>query len=235
MKLIIFGSTGMIGQAVIKEALLASNVEAITLVNRSPAQIKHAKITEFLVTDLFDLSSLKDHLGDYDACIFCIGVSAAFMDEHAYTKLTYDLTMSVAHTLFRANPGLVFVYITGQGTDSTESGARMWARVKGKTENALLKLPFKAAYMFRPGAILPLDGIRSKTKLYDMLYLALTPLVQLVRLINPAWIPTTRDIGRAMLAAAEGKSAKLILNNQDIVELAASHKVQGQKIIPEKD
>lgn len=220
MKLIIFGSTGMVGQAVVKEALIASHVEAVTLVNRTPARHEHTKITEVLVNDLFDLSDIETNLQGYDACIFCIGVSAAFLDEQAYTHVTFDLTLSVATKLLQANPGLIFIYITGQGTDSSERGKVMWARVKGRTENALLKQAFKAAHMFRPGAILPMDGIRSKTKLYDALYRVLTPFVHILRMINPSWVPTTRDIGRAMLQAAGGHAKKPILNNRDIVELA---------------
>ena len=222
MKIIIFGATGMIGQAVIKEALKTSRIEAITLVGRSPSSLQEKKINELIVKDLFDLSSGEDRLKDHDACIFCVGVSAAFLDEKTYTTLTYDLTLSVAEKVLRLNPQLTFIYITGQGTDSSEQGGTMWARVKGKTENALLKMNFKAAYMFRPGAILPLDGIRSKTKLYDLLYLLFTPLVQLARMINPSWIPTTRDIGKAMLSVADGHHNKRILDNHDIVELATS-------------
>ncbi len=224
MKVIVFGATGMIGQAVIKEALKTSWIETVTLVGRSPASFNDKKIIELIVDDLFDLSAIRTDLTGFDACIFCVGVSAAFLDEKTYTKLTYDLTISVAETLLQMNPQLTFVYVTGQGTDSSEQGQTMWARVKGKTENALLKMNFKSAYMFRPGAILPLDGIRSKTRLYDLAYLLFTPLVHLVRLLQPAWIPTTRDIGKAMLAVADGHFEKKILNNRDIVELASSFK-----------
>ena len=224
MKIIVFGATGMIGQAVVKEAIASSQVSSITLVGRSTAHIHDKKVSELIVKDLFDLSAIEDNLKGYDACIFCVGVSAAFVDEKTYTRLTYDLTTTVAKSLLDLNPTLTFIYVTGQGTDSTESGSQMWARVKGRTENTLLKMPFKAAYMFRPGAILPMDGIRSKTKLYDLLYLVLTPLVVIARRINPAWVPTTRDIGRAMLKVADGTFPKSILDNRDIVELAAEFK-----------
>ena len=175
MRILIFGATGMIGQAVVKEAIAAPQIDAVRLVGRTPALISHQKIKETIAGDFFDLSAIEDDLGGYDACIFCVGVSAAFMDEETYTHLTYDLTLSVAATVLRLNPNLVFVYVTGQGADSSEVGSIMWARVKGKTENALLRTPFKAAYMFRPGAILPLDGIRSKTRLYDFMYTRFTP------------------------------------------------------------
>ena len=222
MRVLIFGATGMIGQAVVKEAIAAPQIDAVRLVDRTPALISHQKIKETIAGDFFDLSAIEDDLGGYDACIFCVGVSAAFMDEETYTRRTYDLTLSVAATVLRLNPNLVFVYVTGQGADSSEVGSIMWARVKGKTENALLRTPFKAAYMFRPGAILPLDGIRSKTRLYDFMYLVFSPLIGIARRINPAWIPTTRDIGRAMLAVCDGKVPKRILENADIVALAAS-------------
>jgi uncharacterized protein YbjT (DUF2867 family) len=220
MKIIVFGATGMIGQAVMKEAMKSSKIESITIVGRSPSRFQGQKIKELLVTDLFDLSSIEDQLKSHDACLFCVGVSAAFLDEKAYTYLTYDLTIKTAETVLKSNPTLTFVYVTGQGTDSSEAGRVMWARVKGRTENKLLNMPFKAAYMFRPGAILPLDGIRSKTKVYDLLYQIFGPFIHLLRRLNPAWCPTTQEVGRAMLAAAEGTHAKRILDSTDIIKLA---------------
>ena len=222
MKIIVFGATGMIGQAVVKEAIAASHIDAIMIVGRSAAHIADPKANELIVNDLFNLSLIEESLKGYDACVYCVGVSAAFMSEQTYIRLTHDLTLSVAETVLRLNPQSTFVYVTGQGTDSSEVGNSMWARVKGKTENALLKMSFKAAYMFRPGAILPMDGIRSKTKLYDALYVILAPLVGIIRKINTAWIPTTRDMGQAMLKVADGNFSKKILNNKDIVDLAAS-------------
>ena len=222
MKIIVFGATGMIGQAVVKEAIAASHIDSIMIVGRSAAHIADPKANELIVNDLFNLSLIEESLKGYDACVYCVGVSAAFMSEQTYIRLTHDLTLSVAETVLRLNPQSTFVYVTGQGTDSSEVGNSMWARVKGKTENALLKMSFKAAYMFRPGAILPMDGIRSKTKLYDALYVILTPLVGIIRKINTAWIPTTRDMGQAMLKVADGNFSKKILNNKDIVDLAAS-------------
>ena len=222
MKIIVFGATGMIGQAVVKEAIAASHIDAIMIVGRSAAHIADPKANELIVNDLFNLSLIEESLKGYDACVYCVGVSAAFMSEQTYIRLTHDLTLSVAETVLRLNPQSTFVYVTGQGTDSSEVGNSMWARVKGKTENALLKMSFKAAYMFRPGAILPMDGIRSKTKLYDALYVILAPLVGIIRKINTAWIPTTCDMGQAMLKVADGNFSKKILNNKDIVDLAAS-------------
>jgi uncharacterized protein YbjT (DUF2867 family) len=220
MKIIIFGATGMIGQAVMKEALKSPKIESITVVGRSPSLVQEPKVKELLVPDLFDLSLIEDQLRSHDACLFCVGVSAAFLDEKTYTHLTYDLTIKTAKTVLKSNPPLTFVYVTGQGTDSSEAGRVMWARVKGRTENKLLNMPFKAAYMFRPGAILPLDGIRSKTKVYDLLYQILGPFVHLLRAINPAWCPTTREVGRAMLAVTDGSLEKRVLDSKDIIQLA---------------
>ncbi|MFM8608090.1 MAG: NAD(P)H-binding protein [Hyphomicrobiales bacterium] len=220
MKIVVFGATGMIGQAVMKEAMKSSKIESITIVGRSPSMFQGQTIKELLVTDLFDLSSIEDQLKSHDACLFCVGVSAAFLDEKAYTHLTYDLTIKTAETVLKSSSALTFVYVTGQGTDSSEAGRVMWARVKGRTENKLLNMPFKAAYMFRPGAILPLDGIRSKTKIYDLLYQILGPFIHLLRRLNPARCPTTKEVGRAMLAAAEGTHARRILDSTDIIKLA---------------
>jgi len=220
MKILLFGATGMIGQAVLKAAIASPRVEAVTIVGRSSADVREAKVSEVLVRDLFDLTAISADLAGHDACIFCIGVSSAFMDEAAYSRLTYDLTLSVARATLAANPHLTFVYVTGQGTDSSEKGSTMWARVKGKTENALLAMPFKAAYMFRPGAILPLDGIRPKSPVYVAAYRVLTPLVALLRMARPSWIPTTREIGKAMIVVAAGEHPKRILDNADIVALA---------------
>lgn len=220
MKIIIFGATGMIGQAVMKEALKSPKIESITVVGRSPSLVQEPKVKELLVPDLFDLSLIEEQLTSHDACLFCVGVSAAFLDEKTYSHLTYDLTIKTAETVLKSNPSLTFVYVTGQGTDSSEAGRVMWARVKGRTENKLLNMPFKAAYMFRPGAILPLDGIRSKTKIYDLLYQLLSPFVHLLRAINPAWCPTTREVGRAMLAVTDGYLEKRVLDSKDIIQLA---------------
>lgn len=220
MKIIIFGATGMIGQAVMEEALKSPKIESITVVRRSPSLVQEPKVKEFLVPDLFDLSLIEDQLRSHDACLFCVGVSAAFLDENTYTHLTYDLTIKTAEPVLKSSPSLTFVYVTGQGADSTEAGRVMWARVKGQTENKLLNIPFKAAYMFRPGAILPLDGIRSKTKGYDLLYQILGPFVHLLIAINPAWCPTTLEVGRAMLAVTNGSLEKRVLDSKDIIKLA---------------
>lgn len=216
----IFGATGAIGQAVMKEALKSPKIESITVDRRLPSLVQEPRVKELLVPDLFDLSLIEDQLRSHDACLFCVGVSVAFLDENTYTHLTYDLTIKTAKSVLKSSPSLAFVYVTGQGTDSTEAGRVMWARVKGRTENKLLNMPFKAAYMFRPGAILPLDGIRSKTKGYDLLYQILGPFVHLLRAINLAWCPTTPEVGRAMLAVTDGSLEKRVLDSKDIIQLA---------------
>src|ERR1700716_2717253 len=163
MKVILFGATGMVGQGVLRECLLDAGVESVLVVGRSPTGQRHAKLREILHEKFMDFSAIESELRGYDACFFCLGVSSVGMNEERYRHLTYDITMAAATTLAKLNPGMVFTYVTGRGTDSTEQGPRMWARVKGKTENDLLKLPFKAAYMFPPGAIQPLHGARSTT------------------------------------------------------------------------
>ena len=166
----------MVGQGVLRECLLDADVEQVLAIGRSGTGQQHPKLQEIVQSDLFDLSPIESRLAGFDACFFCLGVSAAGMSEQDYRRLTYDLTMSVAQTLVRLNPGMTFVYVSGAGTDSSERSRMMWARVKGKTENDLLKMPFRAAYMFRPGYIQPLHGIRTKTKWYGALYAVMGPL-----------------------------------------------------------
>ncbi|MEP6567976.1 MAG: epimerase, partial [Mesorhizobium sp.] len=163
MKVILFGATGMVGQGVLRECLLDPGVEAVLAIGRGPTGQHHAKLREIIHADFFNWSEIESQLTGFDGCFFCLGVSSIGMAEEKYRHLTYDLTMAAATTLARLNPGMTFTYVTGQGTDSTELGRVMWARIKGKTENDLRKLPFKAAYMFRPGGIQPLHGVRSKT------------------------------------------------------------------------
>jgi uncharacterized protein YbjT (DUF2867 family) len=216
MNVLILGATGMVGQGVLRECLLAGDVERVVTLGRSATGQQHDKLRELVSANLFDLTGIEPDLSDVDACFFCLGVSSAGMSEAAYTKVTYDLTLSVAQTLSRINPAMTFVYVSGRGTDSTEHGRTMWARVKGKTENALLRLPFKAAYMFRPGAIIPLHGITSKTTLYRVAYLILTPLFPLIRKVAPNAVTTTEQVGKAMLAVARNGYPKHILEPADL-------------------
>lgn len=206
----------MVGQGVLRECLLADDVESVLAVGRTATGQKHEKLQEIISTDLFDLSSIESYLSGFDACFFCLGVSAAGMSEPDYRRLTYDLTTSVAKTLSRLNSGMTFVYVSGAGTDTTERSRMMWARVKGKAENDLLKLPFRAAYMFRPGYIQPLHGIRTKTKWYGAMYTVMAPLYPIWKRLLPKYVTTTECVGRAMLNVARRGAPKRLLENQDI-------------------
>lgn len=216
MNVILFGATGMVGQGVLRECLLDPDVHQILSIVRTPSNQPHPKLRELVHTDFFDYSAIEPELTGFDACFFSLGVSSAGMDEAKYTHLTYDLTLAAATTLARLNPQMTFLYISGAGTDSTERGRSMWARVKGKTENDLLKLPFRAAYMFRPGVIQPLHGIRSKTRLYQTFYTILNPILPLLKSAFPQYITTTEQLGRAMLRVAKQGFPEPILESKDI-------------------
>ena len=220
MKVILFGASGMVGQGVLRECLLDQNVEGVLAVGRSPVSQQHKKLDELVRSDVTDLAAVEDRLRGYDACFFCLGVSSAGMKEADYRRVTYDLTLAVAQTLARLNPGMTFIYVSGTGTDSTEKGRVMWARVKGETENALRRLPFKAAYMFRPGIIQPLHGIKSKTRIYRILYAVSGPLLTLIRKLRPRWVTTTEQVGRAMIRVGMRGAPRFALENQDINGLA---------------
>jgi uncharacterized protein YbjT (DUF2867 family) len=220
LKVIIFGATGMVGQGVLIECLRDPDVERVLCVGRSGVPQHHEKLRELVLADLFDLAPVADQLSGYDACFFCLGVSAARMTEAAYRRLTYDLTLAVAHVLVERNPSMTFTYVSGVGTDSTEKGRVMWARVKGATENALLALPFKGAYMFRPGAIQPVHGVKSRTPLYRALYAILGPTVPLLRRLFPNQITTTERIGRVMLMVARRGGPSHLLEPPDIEAMA---------------
>ena len=221
MKIVIFGATGMVGQGVLRECLLAQDVEAVLAVGRSATGLRDAKLRESVVADLFDTRQYAEELAGFDACFFCLGVSSAGMTEASYTRLTYDLTMAVAEALVQISPAMTFVYISGKGTDSSERGSTMWARVKGRLENALLRLPFRA-YMFRPGFIMPLHGIRSKTRAYRILYAILKPVSPLLRWAFPRQVLTTEEIGSAMLTVARHGTTKRVLETGDLRELVNS-------------
>ena len=216
MKVILFGATGMVGQGVLRECLLDPEIENVLAVGRSPAGQQDAKLREIVHDDFLDYSAIESQLAGYDACFFCLGVSSIGMDEERYRHLTYDITLAAATTLAKLNPGMVFIYVTGQGTDSTEQGRLMWARIKGKTENDLLKLPFKAAYMFRPAGIQPLHGIRSKTAWIQAIYVAAAPLLTLLNRVAPKYMTTTEQVGRAMIKVARDGYPKPVLESEDI-------------------
>jgi uncharacterized protein YbjT (DUF2867 family) len=219
MKVILFGATGMVGQGCLRECLLDADVESVLAVGRRPTGQRHAKLHEVVHDNFLDYSAIESQLAGYDACFFCLGVSSVGMSEERYRHLTYDITLAAATTLAKLNPGMVFIYVTGRGTDSTERGRLMWARVKGKTENDLLKLPFKAAYMFRPAAIQPLHGIRSKTAWVQAIYVAAAPLLSLLNRVAPKYMTTTEQIGRAMIRVAKDGYPKRVLESEDINRL----------------
>ena len=211
----------MVGQGVLRECLLDPDVSSVLIVGRRPSGQQHAKLRELVVPDLADLTSIQLELTGLDACFFCLGASSAGLSEAEYTKVTYDLTLAIGRTLAPLNPGLTFIYVSGAGTDNTERGRVMWARVKGRTENALLRLPFKAAYMLRPGIIQPLHGITSRTGWYRGLYVIARPLFPVVRALSPNSITTTERVGRAMLAVARRGFFKPVLEMPDINKLSA--------------
>lgn len=219
-RILLFGATGMVGQGVLRECLAAPDVERVTTVGRAATGVTHPKLTEVVRADLFDLAPVEAELTGFGACFFCLGVSAAGMSEAEYTRLTYDLTLAVAGTLARRNPAMTFVYVSGLRTDETEKGSVMWARVKGRTENALARLPFRAVYLFRPGVIQPVHGARSRTPSYRVLYAVMGPLLPLARRLFPGKVATTETIGRAMLAVVRRGAPKAVLGSEEIEALA---------------
>ena len=219
MKVILFGATGMVGQGVLRECLVDAGVERVLVVGRSPTGVQHAKLHEVLHDNFTDFSKIESQLRGYDACFFCLGVSSVGMEAERYRHLTYDVTMAAANTLVRLNPGMVFTYVTGRSTDSTEQGPVRWARVKGKTENDLLKRPFKAAYMFRPAGIQPLHGVRSKTAWVQAIYAGAAPLLALLNRVAPKYMTTTEQVGRAMIKVARDGYWKPVLESEDINRL----------------
>ncbi|WP_158944600.1 NmrA family NAD(P)-binding protein [Granulicella sp. S190] len=216
MNVILFGATGMVGQGALRECLLDPEVKQVLIIVRNPTGQQHAKLRELVHRDLFDYSTIASGLTGFDACLFCLGVTSAGMSEAEYTRITHDLTLAAATTLAKLNPSMTFLYVSGSGTDGTERGRSMWARVKGKTENDILKLPFKAAYMFRPGFIQPLHGIVSKTKSYRIFYAALKPILPLMKNLFPRQIGTTEQVGRAMLLVAKNGYPRPVLESTDI-------------------
>jgi uncharacterized protein YbjT (DUF2867 family) len=216
MKVILFGATGMIGQGVLRECLLASDVELVATVVREATGAQHPKVRDVVHREMWDYSAIEGELTGFDACFFCLGVSSAGRSEADYERVTYGITIAAAETLARLNAGMTFVYVSGQGTDSSEKGRVAWARIKGKTENALLRLRFKGAYMFRPGIIQPMYGVKSKTGWYRLMYAVMTPLLTPLRMLFPAYILTTEQMGRAMLAVARQGAPKSILESRDI-------------------
>jgi uncharacterized protein YbjT (DUF2867 family) len=222
MNILIFGATGMVGQGVLRECLLDPDVQVVQTVGRAPTGLQHPKLREIVRSDLLNYTEIESALRGFNACFFCLGVSSTGMSESEYERVTYAVTMAAAQTLSRLNPGMTFIYVSGAGTDSSEKGRIMWARVKGKTENALLRLPFKTACMFRPGAIQPVHGARSKTPTYRVIYTLAKPVLPLLLRLFPRHILTTEELGRAMLLVAKSGAPKTILESSDIRDCLTS-------------
>ena len=216
MNVLLFGATGMVGQGVLSECLLDPSVQSVVTIGRSATGQQNSKLREVVHPDLWNYATIESDLRNFDACFFCLGVGSAGMAEKDYEHVTYGITIAAAETLSRLNPKMVFIYVSGTGTDSSEKGRMMWARVKGKTENALLRLPFAAAYMFRPGFIEPAHGEISRNKLYRVLFTIAKPLLPLLRRVFPNQILTTQQIARAMLNLVTHPYPKHILEIPDI-------------------
>ena len=216
IKAVITGATGMVGEGVLHECLMHPDVESVLVINRKPCGLKHEKLKEIIHKDFFALSSIENQLGGYNACYFCAGVSSMGKSEELYKRITYDLTLNFATTLLMSNPDMTFCYVSGVGTDSTEKGRIMWARVKGKTENDLLKLAFKTAFMFRPGFIKPTKGLKNAYKAYKFF----TPFYPVFKKLFPKYVVTLEEIGLAMINVTLFGSDKKVLECRDIVKLS---------------
>jgi uncharacterized protein YbjT (DUF2867 family) len=220
MKVIIFGATGMVGQGVLKECLLDPEIDSILSIGRSSTGIEHPKFKGLNHQDLTNYEGVESQLTGFDACFYCLGTQSSGKTESEYTRVTYDFTIAAAETLLRLNPRMTFIYVSGEGADSSEQSRTMWARVRGKTENALLRMTFQAVYIFRPGLIQPLDGIQSKTRSYRIFYNVAKPFLPIFRIAFPSLISTTRNIGLAMISVAKNGYEKKILRTPDFNKLA---------------
>jgi uncharacterized protein YbjT (DUF2867 family) len=216
MNVLICGATGMVGQGVLRECLLDPGVDRVLVVGRHATGVRDPKVRDVVHGDLWNFAAIESELTGFDACFFCLGVSAMGMKEADYERVTYGITMAAAGTLARLNPQMTFIYVSGAGTDSSERGRMMWARVKGRTENAVLRLPFKAAFAFRPGAIQPVHGVQSRTAWYRVMYSVTGPLLPVLRRLMPGAILTTEELGRAMLIVARHGAPKPVLEARDI-------------------
>lgn len=221
MRVILFGATGMVGQGVLRECLLDPDVEAVlSVVRRSSAggaASANEKVREIVTDNFYDFSAIESEFAGYDACFFCLGVSAVGMKEAEYRRVTFDITMAAAKAVLQGNPAMIFAYVSGASTNA--NGRQMWARVKGETENALLVMPFRAAFMFRPGAIVPLHGITSKTMLYRVIYTALKPFLPVLLRSFPKLVTTTEQVGLAMLHVAKQGYAMQVVEASDIASM----------------
>jgi hypothetical protein len=218
IKAIIFGATGMVGEGVLHVAIGHPDVESVLVIGRRSCEVKHPKLKELLHNDFYDYSAIEKELSGYNACFFCLGVSSIGMSEKAYTRVSYDLTMEAATTLSRLNPDMTFCYVSGAGTDSTEKGSIMWARIKGRVENRLKELPFKSVYLFRPAFIKPIKGLRHAHLISDVAGM----MYPLLKVISPKFVCKLEDVGLAMIQAAKTGPFRMIIENKDIPVLAGT-------------
>jgi len=213
IKVIITGATGMVGEGVLFECLQNEKVSEVLIINRRHYEMNHPKLKELIVPDFFQLEKFAENIKGYDACFFCAGISSVGMKEDKYTSITYDTTLAFAKALLQVNPNICFTYVSGSHTDSSEKGRLMWARVKSRTENDLMKLPFKAEYNFRPGGMLPFDGQKNWKAAYKWI-------VKIIKAISPKRVITMEELGKAMINAVTVGYSTQILEIADIKELA---------------
>ena len=221
MKVILFGATGMVGQGVLLECLEDSDVSHVLALGRRSTGVQHGKLKEILHNDFTDYSGVGDDLAGFDACFFCLGVSSVGMSESRYRRITYDFTLAAARALATINPGLVFCYVSGEGADSSETGRVMWARVRGKTENDLLKLPLAGAYSFRIGYVHPVKGVTAQVPWVRFMYWLLGPLYPVLRRVLPRHVTTSETVGRAMIRVAQHGYSASVLKSDDINAVAS--------------
>lgn len=222
---VIFGASGMVGQSVLRECLLDAGIAAVTTVSRSPMQLTQPKLRNLVHADFLDFSALAKQLKGTDVCFYCLGIASAGLSEEEYKKVTCDYTLAAAKTQLKINPELTFIFISGAGADSSERGRVMWARIKGKTENALFALNFKSVYAIRPAFIQPLHGITSRTRLYRILYRVFWPFMPLIKFLAPNSVTTTEDLGKVMVHLAREGTLQRLLESRDIVALAKKLKL----------
>jgi uncharacterized protein YbjT (DUF2867 family) len=223
MNIVIFGATGMIGQGVLRECLHDPDVAVVKSVGRSATEASHPKLRDILYRDMRSFAAIEPELRGTDACFFCLGVTSAGMTESDYERVTYDIPVAAATVLARQNPAMTFILVSGAGADSSERGRVMWARVKGKAENAILRMPFKG-FVFRPAVVQPLHGIKSRTAIYNVFYAAFRPLLPVIRRLFRSYVLTTEEIGQAMLRVARDGAPKRVLESRDISALLESRK-----------